>query len=95
MKIKYNEWGEVVSVNGLTTGQHLGTPMQDALCTPEDNAPYCEEHCTITRCCNTVEDLQPNPIPIPVTAENDGEFLRVVDGMWTSEALTDVSEVGA
>lgn len=62
MNIKYNERGEVISVNGLTTGQHLGTPMQDAICTPEDNDVYCEEHCTITRCYNTIDDLQPVPV---------------------------------
>ena len=61
MKIKYNEFGEVVSVNGLATGQHLGTPLQDALGTPEENSPYYEERCTVTKCYNTCDDAQPAP----------------------------------
>ena len=59
MSIKYNEFGEVISVNGLTTGQHLGTPMQDALGTEQENAPYGEEVSTVTRAENNVEDKQP------------------------------------
>lgn len=61
MKIKYNELGEVISVNGLATGQHLGTPLQDALGTPEENSPYYEELCTVTKCYNTCDDMQPSP----------------------------------
>ncbi|MBR3974141.1 MAG: hypothetical protein IKJ99_09370 [Oscillospiraceae bacterium] len=30
-----------------------------------------------------------------VTAADDGKFLRVSGGVWTAQALTDVSEVGA
>lgn len=57
--IKYNAFGEVISVNGITTGQHIGTPMQDALGTPETNAAYGEELGTVTRMENTVVDKQP------------------------------------
>ena len=32
-------------------------------------------------------------IPAP-SVEDDGKFLRVVDGKWTAVELTDVSEVG-
>jgi hypothetical protein len=57
LSIKYNEFGEVISVNGLTTGQHLGTPMQDAIAEkPEDNQAYSEELATITKCENTKVD---------------------------------------
>lgn len=59
MSIKYNEFGEVISVNGITTGQHLGTPMQDAIGTPEENKVYAEELATVTRCENTIDDNQP------------------------------------
>lgn len=31
----------------------------------------------------------------PATSENNGMFLRAVDGVWAAVALTDVSEVGA
>lgn len=67
MSIKYNEFGEVISVNGLTTGQHLGAPMQDAIAErPEDNEAYATERNTVTRNSNVNEDEQPN------TAENAG-----------------------
>ena len=59
MSIKYNEFGEVISVNGLTSGQHLGTPMQDALGSEQDNQAYGEEKSTITRAENSVNDEQP------------------------------------
>jgi hypothetical protein len=59
MSIKYNERGEVISVNGLTTGHFLGTPMQDALGTKEENSAYGTELKTVTRNENTVEDGQP------------------------------------
>lgn len=45
--IKYNQFGEVVSVNGLTTGHHIGAPMQDAIGTPEENQLYVEELSTV------------------------------------------------
>lgn len=59
MHIKYNEFGEVISVNGLTTGHHIGAPMQDALGTPDTNCAYAEEMATVTYCCNTIDDCQP------------------------------------
>ena len=34
-------------------------------------------------------------LPPPVTAADNGSFLRVVNGLWTAAQLTDVSEVGA
>lgn len=62
MSIKYNERGEVVSVNGLTTGHHIGAPMQDAIAEkPEDNMAYCEEVRTVTRCKDDNDELQPKP----------------------------------
>ena len=60
MNIKYNELGEVVSVNGITTGKHLGAPMQDAIAEkPTDNEAYAEERGTVTKVYNTVDDAQP------------------------------------
>lgn len=60
--ITYNEFGEVVAVNGIITGHNIGTPMQDAKPEkPEDNECYAEERCTITNACNTVLDAQPKP----------------------------------
>lgn len=60
MSIKYNDIGEVISVNGLTTGHHIGKPMQDAIAErPEDNEVYATQHNTITRCENTNVDNQP------------------------------------
>ena len=62
MSIKYNEFGEVISVNGLTTGHHLGAPMQDAQAErPEDNEVYAIQHSTVTNCKNTIEDAKPKP----------------------------------
>lgn len=61
MNVKYNEFGEVISVNGLTTGQHLGAPMQDAIAEkPEDNEAYGTQFNTVTRVENTVDDKQPS-----------------------------------
>lgn len=34
-------------------------------------------------------------LPPPVTAADNGSFLRVVNGLWAAAQLTDVSEVGA
>ena len=62
MSIKYNERGEVISVNGLTTGHFLGTPMQDALGTEEENSAYGTELKTVTRNENTVNDMQPTQL---------------------------------
>ena len=60
MAIKYNEFGEVISVNGITTGQHLGTPMQDAIAEKEsDNQAYGTQLNTVGRLENCVEDEQP------------------------------------
>lgn len=58
--MKYNEFGEVISVNGLTTGQHLGTPMQDALGTDKENSQYYVEKVTQSTNNKMVEDEQPN-----------------------------------
>lgn len=63
--IKYNEFGEVISVNGITTGQHLGTPMQDAIAEkPEDNEAYGTiKTIEVTESCKSVvEDVQPENI---------------------------------
>lgn len=60
--MKYNQFGEVVSVNGLTVGQHLGTPMQDALGSAEDNAQYAIAKQTVTRNKNVIEDEQPTMV---------------------------------
>lgn len=59
--IKYNEFGEVISVNGLTTGQHLGTEMQDACCQrPDDNDCYVTERNTINNIRTDNDFLQPS-----------------------------------
>lgn len=35
-------------------------------------------------------------LPLPhVTSADNGKFLRVVDGVWTAQSITNVSEVGA
>ena len=58
--IKYNEFGEVLAVNGLITGHNFGTPLQDARPEkPEDNECYCEEKCTVTTAININLDAQP------------------------------------
>lgn len=60
--MKYNEFGEVISENGIITGQHLGTPMQDALAEkPEDNEPYAEERNTVTRISNSEDTWENQP----------------------------------
>ena len=60
MSIKYNEFGEVISVNGITTGQHLGAPMQDAIAEKDsDNKAYATQVNTVTRVENCVDDAQP------------------------------------
>jgi hypothetical protein len=64
--IKYNEFGEVMSVNGITTGHHLGTPMQDAIGTPEENSSYGTEIATVSRSIYVVEDKQPDSSGEPV-----------------------------
>lgn len=95
MKIKYNELGEVVSVNGLTTGHHIGAPMQDALGTPEENSPYYEELCTVTKCYNTCDDMQPTPINpedlpegTPYTAEGEPLYEVNYDGVSAGKVTT-------
>lgn len=70
--IKYNQFGEVISVNGLTTGHHLGTPMQDAICkNSADNECYATERNTKTHCGNMVDDKQPEPISGGASSWND------------------------
>ena len=60
MSIKYNEFGEVISVNGITNGQHLGAPMQDAIAEKDsDNKAYATQVNTVTRAENCVDDAQP------------------------------------
>lgn len=62
MSIKRNEFGEVISVNGITTGHHIGKPMQDAVPDrPEDNENYATELAVVTRNSNVKEDEQPKP----------------------------------
>lgn len=60
-QIKYNDRGEVVSVNGLTTGHHIGTPMQDAIGTEEENSAYGEEMSTVGNSENVKDEEQPKP----------------------------------
>lgn len=63
MSIKYNEFGEVISVNGIMTGHHLGTPMQDAQAEkPEHNEVYAEEQETVTRIPNGEEHWDDQPV---------------------------------
>lgn len=62
MSIKYNEFGEVISVNGLTTGQHIGKPMQDAIAEkPEDNEAHSTALNTVGNSENMVDNEQPRP----------------------------------
>ena len=63
MSIKYNERGEVISVNGLTTGHHIGMPMQDgAAQNPDDNLPYFEERNTKHYGNDANDNKQPSPV---------------------------------
>ena len=65
MSIKYNKFGEVVSVNGIVTGQHLGAPMQDAKPKrPEDNDVYATEMSVQTTIPNSDELLEEQPKPM-------------------------------
>ena len=40
-------------------------------------------------------DIKPHGLYAKVTGSDNGKFMRVVDGRWTAEALTNVSEEGA
>ena len=74
MSIKYNKFGEVVSVNGIVTGHHLGAPMQDAKPKrPEDNDVYATEMSVQTTIPNSDELLeeQPKPMGGGVSSWND------------------------
>lgn len=91
--MKYNEFGEVISVNGITTGQHLGTPMQDAIGTPEENSSYGVELSTVTRVGNTIDDLQPKTSTgggiidvdeLPTENINENAFYRVPQKGYTN-----------
>ena len=41
------------------------------------------------------QDISGKADKIAVTASDNGKFMRVVNGAWAAQALTDVSEVGA
>ena len=70
--IKYNQFGEVVSVNGLTTGHHIGAPMQDALGSEVDNSPYgVEKQVVRPTCKQTNDELQPTHPTGGVTCWSD------------------------
>lgn len=63
--MQYNEFGEVISVNGIITGQHLGAPTQDAIAEkPEDNQAYATELNTVTRLPNCEQTWEEQPKPI-------------------------------
>lgn len=98
MKIKYNERGEVISVNGLATGHHIGTPIQDAIGAPEENAPYYEERSTVTNCYNTCDDAQPVPVganiqPLEITENGTYNAENGVNG-YAPVVVNVVSEDG-
>lgn len=80
MSIKYNEFGEVISVNGLTTGQRLGAPMQDYIGTEEENSAYGTELSVVTRVENVVEDEQPKP-----QGGDDGRGLKILEATTIEE----------
>ena len=64
MSITYNNQGEVIGVNGLITGQHIGTPMQDAQAAKaEDNATYAVARNVETRTDNSVDLWDDQPVP--------------------------------
>lgn len=65
MSIKYNEIGEVLSVNSFITGQQIGTVCQDAAGTPECNEPYYEERHT-ARCGEEMCETQPSSHNCPL-----------------------------
>ena len=100
MSIKYNEFGEVISVNGLTTGQHLGTPMQDAIAErPEDNEAYGTQRRTVGRVQNCKEDEQPEAVcsggesvecdlVVNVGTSTMIEDFRTHPGDWTTDIVT-------
>jgi hypothetical protein len=71
MSIKYNQFGEVVSVNGIVTGQHIGKPMQDAVAErPEDNEPYAREQSIVTNFDNVDNDFVPFNVASSVMTVN-------------------------
>lgn len=72
MSIKRNEFGEVISVNGITTGQHLGKPMQDAAAQkPEDNEVYATEMNTVNNLKTEHHEDQPKPSGGGASSWND------------------------
>lgn len=76
MSIKTNEFGEVISVNGITTGHHIGKPMQDAVPDrPEDNENYATELAVVTRNSNVNEDEQ----PMPTGGSGSGSHYVIID----------------
>lgn len=85
MSIEYNEFGEVVSVNGLTTGQHLGMPMQDAIGTEESNQPYATQRQTTVNC-------KPG-LDIPPVKTPCGNYVKTVNGA-APDALGNVNVTG-
>lgn len=89
--MKYNERGEVISVNGLTTGHHLGTPMQDALGTKEENSQYYVEKATVTKCKNTLVDNLPKPQG-GVASWNDLKDKPFYEELIAGEELLNVKE---
>ena len=100
--ITYNEFGEVVAVNGIITGHNIGTPLQDATPEkPEDNDCYAEERCTITNACNTVLDAQPvgdgvqlPELSNPASAEHIVEGYEAVDGDGNKMTGSHICESG-
>lgn len=86
MSIKYNEFGEVAFVNGLATGQHLGTPMQDAIAAkPEDNEVYAEERNTVTRVSNSENNWDNQPT---VVHHLDPKYIKDMYYDTTTEVLS-------
>lgn len=97
--MRYNEFGEVISVNGLFTGHHLGTPLQDACPEkPEDNEPYAIAKQTIGNCKNTLCEVQPTPVggidveilenlPVPLNFSGGNQTITAPDGTAVKSAI--------
>jgi len=95
MSIKYNQFGEVISVNGVTTGQRLGKPMQDAKPKKaEHNEAYAIAKKTVGNIKNVVDDKQPENIGDELEeriealeAGGDGGAILDSNGKLKSEVL--------
>ena len=71
--IEKNQFGEIISVNGITTGQHIGKPMQDIRGTDQSNEAYAVQKSTVF---NGKSQLEFTP-----NVESSGTYVRSVNGI--------------